>query len=209
MDDYAQAVARVLHEKVARAKTGTARGTVTADDNEFLTFTDATGGTRKGVWVGLRPVAGDVITYLDEGHGIPVVLGTAESSPWTSYTPVWTNSVGAPTLGNGTLAGWYRREGTTLYFRGRLTIGSTTTVGSGDIRVSLPSGMTSAASSYQCFSAQWYDASVTTVNRGIGIVDPSQTWFSFQVVDTGLRALAEGTANGDDFNWTGVIEIAP
>lgn len=50
---------------------------------------------------------------------------------WTSYTPVWTGAGGNPTLGNGSLTGKYSRVGTTVHFKIRLIIGSTTTLATG------------------------------------------------------------------------------
>ena len=57
---------------------------------------------------------------------------------WTAYTPTWTGGVTNPTLGNGTLTGFYKKVGRTVVWRMRLTIGSTTNVGSGSWRFSLP-----------------------------------------------------------------------
>lgn len=55
-----------------------------------------------------------------------------------TYTPVWTGSVTNPLLGNGTLEGHYTREGRTVHVSVTLTIGSTTTMGSGLWRFSVP-----------------------------------------------------------------------
>lgn len=58
---------------------------------------------------------------------------------WTTYTPTWTASSSNPSIGNGTLAGLYRRpEGSNLvHTRIRIAAGSTTTFGSGFWSVSL------------------------------------------------------------------------
>lgn len=132
-----------------------------------------------------------------------------QMAAWATYTPTWTNSGGAPTLGNGTIVGGYRRAGTTLHLRGQLSIGSTTTVGTGDIRMSLPSGMTASSAQYQVFSAFWSDASAATTYRGVGIGEPGQSYITFQVVDSGGRAQADGLATSDLVNWGGTIEITP
>lgn len=52
---------------------------------------------------------------------------------WTSYTPTWTNL----TVGNGTLVGAYRDNGSMIDLSVKLTFGSTTSV-SGNISFSLP-----------------------------------------------------------------------
>jgi len=57
---------------------------------------------------------------------------------WTSYTPSWTASGTAPSLGNGTLTGSYKQRGKLVDFRFTLTTGSTSTYGTGIYRISLP-----------------------------------------------------------------------
>lgn len=59
---------------------------------------------------------------------------------WTSYTPSWTTSGSAPSLGNGTLTGRYRRpSGSDLVVvEFKLTMGSTTTFGTGTYFISVP-----------------------------------------------------------------------
>jgi hypothetical protein len=55
-----------------------------------------------------------------------------------TYTPVWTGSVTNPAIGNGTIEGYYNREGRTVTATVTLTLGSTTTTGSGLWRISVP-----------------------------------------------------------------------
>lgn len=57
---------------------------------------------------------------------------------WTSYTPAWTAVTTNPVLGNGTLTGAYMKVGRTCTVMITLTMGSTTTYGSGFWRISLP-----------------------------------------------------------------------
>jgi hypothetical protein len=57
---------------------------------------------------------------------------------WTSYTPTWTGSTTNPSLGNGTLSAAYIQIGKTVHFRINLTMGTTTTYGSGIWRFTLP-----------------------------------------------------------------------
>ena len=126
---------------------------------------------------------------------------------WATYTPSWTTSGSAPSLGNGTLVGSYRREGTTLHLRGRLAVGSTSAGGTGDLRMSLPSGM--AVTTEQALAAFWYDASAATLYPGVAIADTSSSYTTFQFIATGTRAGSGGLGNGDVVTWTGTIEINP
>lgn len=57
---------------------------------------------------------------------------------WTSYTPVWGSSGTAPAKGNGTLTGSYRRVGKTIDYQIALTIGSSTTNGTGLYSFTIP-----------------------------------------------------------------------
>lgn len=56
---------------------------------------------------------------------------------WGAYAPLWTASTN-PAIGNGTIAGRYRQIGQTVDFRVVITMGSTTTYGTGQWSVSLP-----------------------------------------------------------------------
>lgn len=55
----------------------------------------------------------------------------AIGDPWTAYTPAWTATTTNPVLGNGTMTGDYIKAGKFVVFRIRLTMGSTTTFGTG------------------------------------------------------------------------------
>jgi hypothetical protein len=81
-----------------------------------------------------------------------VILGQA----WTSYTPTWTASVN-PALGNGTWACAYNQSGKTVDFRIKLTMGSTTTYGTGTWYLSLP--VAPKAYDVNAFPCQMFDSS--------------------------------------------------
>ncbi|EGX60086.1 hypothetical protein SZN_09196 [Streptomyces zinciresistens K42] len=57
---------------------------------------------------------------------------------WTPYTPAWTSTGTAPSLGNGTIIGRYMKIGRTVICHINMTTGSTSTYGSGDYNWSLP-----------------------------------------------------------------------
>jgi hypothetical protein len=91
----------------------------------FLRGADAQGGDLSQIildteqlWVG--PGGGDLL------------------GPWQSYTPAWTASTTNPTLGNGSLTGQYMLVGKTCHVQLGLSIGSTTTIGSGTYQFSVP-----------------------------------------------------------------------
>lgn len=57
---------------------------------------------------------------------------------WVSYAPTWTGSGGNPAIGNGTIVGKYRQVGKSVDFSIMVTMGSTTTYGSGQWSLTLP-----------------------------------------------------------------------
>lgn len=57
---------------------------------------------------------------------------------WTAYTPTWTGNTTNPVINNGTIVGAYKRSGKEIVFRAEITMGSTTTYGSGQYKISLP-----------------------------------------------------------------------
>lgn len=55
-----------------------------------------------------------------------------------AYTPTLTSGGVAPSLGNGTLSASYSRDGATTTIMGELVIGTTTSLGTGGLNISLP-----------------------------------------------------------------------
>ena len=80
------------------------------------------------------------IDYVYNGTSwIPV----SHWGPYIAYTPVLGGTGGTPALGNGTISGAYKREGSEWHVVGILNIGSTTVLGTTTNTVTLPSGLTS------------------------------------------------------------------
>ena len=61
----------------------------------------------------------------------------ALSDPRTAFTPAWKSTGTAPALGNGTITGRYVQVGKYVTYSGKLTMGSTTTFGTGVYQISL------------------------------------------------------------------------
>ena len=88
--------------------------------------------TTPRTWVsGEVPTAANFNTHVRDNFK---AIGDA----WGSYTPTWASSGTAPTIGNGTLAGYYLQAGKLVIGRIVLTIGGTTGVGTGSYSMSLP-----------------------------------------------------------------------
>lgn len=59
-------------------------------------------------------------------------------APWVDYAAVWTGVSSNPAIGNGTIDASYHRVGKTVSFLIKVTMGSSTTYGSGQWRITLP-----------------------------------------------------------------------
>lgn len=87
------------------------------------------------------PVAGDIVVLMISGSGNWIAVGRTAASTeraWTSYPVTWTGSTTNPAVGNGTLIGRYRRDGTSVDLQINLTAGSTTNTGVGTLSFTLP-----------------------------------------------------------------------
>ena len=102
------------------------------------------GSTAKGI---VYPNPGDqprrlafetLATTADTAIGNEVSAAVSLLGLWSNFSPEWTATTTNPTLGNGTLTGRFVQIGKTVHFSMILALGSTTTIGSGNYRFSLP-----------------------------------------------------------------------
>lgn len=114
---------------------------------------------------------------------------------WASYTPSWTSTGTNPTLNNGTLVGTYVEAGKLILVRIELTIGSSTSAGTGNYSFSLPT--TAAASAWSCLgSAVYYDSSTSGLYTG-------------SAVRTGSSTATALTFQGATSRWSATVPVAP
>ncbi len=144
---------------------------------------------------------------------------TAVTDAWTSLTPlttpalVWSTTGTAPAIGNGTISGAYKQIGKTVYYRGSVIMGTTTTFGTGAFRVNFPVAPASFAGSNQTLvgSALVYDDSAATEWAASIFNDSSTT----------MRIAVQASAGGidgthpqaawaavDRFAWSVIYEAA-
>jgi len=69
-----------------------------------------------------------------------IIVGTDNiTNAWIAYTPIWSSQGGTqPNLGDGTITGFYKKIGKTVFVRVKLNFGVTTTGGTGAWLFSLP-----------------------------------------------------------------------
>lgn len=155
----------------------------------------------KGRWIGSEaPKIGQVVNYIEEGRGVPIVLGTTgqntlgKITTFTSYTPLWTGDGGLPSLGNGHISGQYIKAEGWCWFQVMIVAGSSTTYGAGMYNISLP------FQAAPLFSGEQQSVEAHLFNpgsaryRGIGVINSGA--FSVQVTEPSSWASPSG------FVWT-------
>jgi hypothetical protein len=106
---------------------------VTIDGNASETIDGATTTTVN--------TEGETLVIVCDGSNWKIIERRIPSV-WTAYTPDWTGSVTNPTIGNGTLEGWWRRVGDSIEIQVNMKVGSTSTIAAGDLYYATPTGAT-------------------------------------------------------------------
>jgi hypothetical protein len=165
-----------------------------------------------GSWDGTLPAAlpSGFVPTGSEWEAIRDAVASL-TDPWNTYTPVWTASVSAPSIGNGSLSGTYFRSGKTGLFRASLLMGSTTGFGSGTYSIGLPPGWTGANSGEVAAGVVGMrDASANIHNTGFALIPANGTAISIRVQG------ANAATNAVPWTWTtsdfmyiaGILELA-
>jgi hypothetical protein len=119
------------------------------------------------------------------------------------YTPSWTATTTNPSIGNGTIHGHYTREGRTVTATVTITMGSSTTYGTGTWKVSLP--FTRAAVNPRATGALFMFDSGTIFRSGVALVDGGADFAQF-VTDSAVNFLSATEpftwAVNDSFSFT-------
>ncbi len=117
---------------------------------------------------------------------------------WTSYTPVWTCAGSAPSLGNGTLVGRYRRSADSdlMIVEVMLTAGSTTTYGTGFFIFSVPTNASASSTTFTVGSSFIDDVS-TQGRPGVAKFNASSQLIVYNSAGVVTGASPMTWANGD------------
>lgn len=126
---------------------------------------------------------------------------------FTSYSPTWTGATTNPVIGNGSISAKYVRMGDLVFAFGLITMGSTTTYGTGEWRLSLPVTSASLAGGG---GGAIVDASSSSNNEGVGINFYSVTQIRFVASGGNASSLVPFTPfqTGDTVNWWAAYEAA-
>ena len=146
----------------------------------------------------------DRLLIWDGAAWVPVTSVGA----WTTYVPAWTSTGTAPAIGNGTITGASMTHGKTTFVRGQITMGSTTTFGTGTYSVSVPTAAT-AGSQAQTVGVTFYLDSGTAQRGGMCIFGTSTTMQLITAAGGDVTNTVPHTwANTDRIYWSVTYEIA-
>ena len=152
-------------------------------------------------WTGTVPTftAGDTTTVPTNLNTVRDAL-KALSEAWTAYTPTWTGATTNPVLNNGSFSGSaYCRIGKLVHFRIVLTMGTTTTYGTGQWRLTLPTAPLSTAR--QTFVADLIDTGINGWN-GRASWDNAASALALHCEATSAAGAAyKAVATGVPFSW--------
>lgn len=127
------------------------------------------------------------IAYSKLNLASSVTPSDMAATAWTSYTPTWGSSGTAPALGNGTISGRYQKFAKTVIASWQMTIGSTSTVGTGTYTWTLPVAASTALGSFQMLGNGWFfDSSASVFTTGVVTLNGSDL---ARVVYTGTNTI--------------------
>jgi hypothetical protein len=149
------------------------------------------------------PTGGDVANVASDEQSTFSAMDASLGNAFTAYTPVWTSTGTAIALGNGTIAGRFKVFGKWGFARLTLTMGTTTTFGTGTYRFTLPAGWTLFDTTSICGDAQVFDASPATFYTGV--VAPATS--TLVEVHTHAATTAVGTTVPITFAQNDIIQL--
>lgn len=134
----------------------------------------------------------------------------------TSWTPTWTSSGSAPSIGNGTLTGKYQVIGKMCFFRIKFVGGAGTTWGTGNYFITLPVAGYSGIAANDGFTIEGYaeDNGVLGYNVTGARMNNASTFYIFIQNPASASAVAWAATTpftwgtGDYWSASGFYEVA-
>jgi len=195
---------------------GTNVPTIAGSDYIPLTILDASGNVSEIVNLTAYTAAAttgtisrgqETTTGVSHSSGDKIVHSATvldiDPGAWTAYTPAWTASGTAPSLGNGTLTGAYSQIGKTVHFRLDWTLGSTSTMGTGTYRWSLPVAAKSLSTNHGINIGGYMEdaGSAAYAPLGARMTSGSTTTFEIMYWSNTLNGSANTVGQTTPFTW--------
>lgn len=224
LDGVTSAIQTQLNEKVSTNGTNTISVTTTTESDPLLIESKNSHGgagfagllTFKNIQTGASNInkyfrmtsngtleivnsayTGTIFSLTDAGV-LNVNGAQLDNDAWTSYTPSLRTNGGTWTIGNGTIEAKYKTIGKTCFFRCKITVGSTTSIGANELLIGLP--VTAAHTTYQ-FAGSMLDAGNAWYQvTGNGDYLGSTTEFAM-IVYSGTGKSSMGVSNNVPFNF--------
>lgn len=114
---------------------------------------------------------------------------------WIAWSPTWTAVTVNPAIGNGTNVGAYMMIGKTVHFRFIITMGSTTTYGTGGFRFSLPVAANTSTARGLLFPALAWKSSTAAYYAGIGFMFGTSTQIAAAATTAATNTFWGGSLN--------------
>lgn len=108
-------------------------------------------GAIKNDIVGNHSTTGNAV--VDNSAATGANINNVDDPIEQSFTPAWTGSITNPAIGNGSMQFFWKRSGRSIRVRGRITMGSTTTYGSGIWSLGLPTAIPGVTSNGRAVGA--------------------------------------------------------
>lgn len=161
------------------------------------------GSAAPNVPLDLQNLATDLDTDVD----------TIADMTWANFAAVWTAATTNPVVGNGEIISRYQQTGKLITFSGRISMGSTTTYGSGAWSVSIPAtAKTTTVNQIGYPGAAYLSDASNSANRQGGICILSGTTALVFVGGTGGGSVGSTVpftwASGDSLQWNLTYEAA-
>jgi hypothetical protein len=156
-------------------------------------------------WTGTIPdlLAGDIPSAGDWQQIRDAIRAIA--LPWSTYATVWSSTGTQPAIGNGTIASEYWLLGKTFYNYGSITMGSTTTYGTGSWLISLPVSLLTTATIGHLYVR---DSSTATNDKAGAVLGASATTMALHVGGNVTATNPFTWATGDSLRWSILGETA-
>jgi hypothetical protein len=149
-----------------------------------------------GNYNGLPVWRSDINAFQVNTPGAGFLSFETQSTP---FTPAWTGTGSNPAIGNGTISSAYWLRGRTCHYVGKITMGSTTTFGSGSWLISAPVNLISTDQATGILYCD--DTSTSANNRAGALTGSSASTFALQVLSNVTPTSPFTWAVGDSFRW--------
>lgn len=160
-----------------------------------------------------KPSTSDTVNVtLDLSDNMDILdgkLGPITEDGWVAWNPVLSTAGSATVLGNATTTGsFYKEIGKTVLFVARFELGSTTSLGSGGMRLSLPTPVREAAPVPPVFFEATYYDNPPGIVKGFGLYNSTSDVVDLLCPSTSAGGYDRAVTGAVPFAWTSGDQIS-